>query len=75
MELEERFKGSLFGLATGDALGASVEGHARGSFPIVKEMIGGGPCQLEPGRWTDDASMALCLAMSLLESKGFDPKD
>ena len=30
---------------------------------------------LKPGEWTDDTSMALCLATSLLEKNGFDPKD
>jgi ADP-ribosylglycohydrolase len=30
-------------------------------------MIGGGPFQLKPGEWTDDTSMALCLAETLLE--------
>ena len=38
-------------------------------------MVGGGPFQLEPGQWTDDTSMALCLAESLIESGGFDAGD
>jgi len=38
-------------------------------------MIGGGPFNLEPGQWTDDTSMALCLAESLLEMDGFDAID
>jgi ADP-ribosyl-[dinitrogen reductase] hydrolase len=38
-------------------------------------MAGGGPFRLEPGEWTDDTSMALCLAESLLECDGFDPRD
>lgn len=38
-------------------------------------MAGGGPFNLEPGQWTDDTSMALCLATSLVETGGFDPKD
>ena len=38
-------------------------------------MIGGGPFGLKPGQWTDDTSMALCLATSLLECDGFDPTD
>lgn len=37
-------------------------------------MIGGGPFSLPSGYWTDDTSMALCLADSLIE-KGFDTKD
>ena len=38
-------------------------------------MIGGGPFGLEPGQWTDDTAMALCLAESLIEKRGFHPKD
>jgi ADP-ribosylglycohydrolase len=38
-------------------------------------MVGGGPFNLEPGEWTDDTSLALCLALSLIEKKGFDAKD
>jgi len=38
-------------------------------------MVGGGPFGLEPGQWTDDTSMALCLAESLIESGEFDAVD
>jgi ADP-ribosyl-[dinitrogen reductase] hydrolase len=38
-------------------------------------MMGGGPFQLGPGQWTDDTSMALCLATSLVERRGFDAAD
>ena len=38
-------------------------------------MVGGGPFGLKPGQWTDDTSMALCLAASLIETGGFDPMD
>ena len=38
-------------------------------------MIGGGPFDLLPGQWTDDTSMSLCLATSLIETDGFDPLD
>jgi ADP-ribosyl-[dinitrogen reductase] hydrolase len=38
-------------------------------------MTGGGPFGLRPGQWTDDTSMALCLATSLVECGGFDAKD
>lgn len=69
-----KFKGALLGLAIGDAIGAQVEFQTRGSFPPVTDMVGGGVFRLPAGAWTDDTSMALCLAESLLE-KGFDPKD
>ena len=71
----ERFKGSLLGLAAGDALGTTVEFAEPGSFKPVEDMAGGGVFRLKAGQWTDDTSMALCLAESLIESGGFDPVD
>src|SRR4051794_13885888 len=38
-------------------------------------MVGGGPFGLPRGAWTDDTSMALCLAESLVDRRGFDPID
>lgn len=38
-------------------------------------MVGGGPFRLRAGEWTDDTSMALCVAESLIEKNGFDPLD
>jgi len=71
----ERYRGSLLGLAVGDALGAPLEGLPPGSFEPVSGITGGVSHGLEPGRWTDDTSMALCLAESLLECRGFNPTD
>jgi ADP-ribosylglycohydrolase len=71
----DRFRGSLLGLAVGDALGTTVEFQKRGQFKTLVDMIGGGPFALAPGEWTDDTSMALCLATSLLERRGFDAHD
>lgn len=70
-----RFRGCLLGLAVGDAVGTTVEFKPRGSFPGVVDMTGGGPFNLLPGQWTDDTSMALCLAISLISRKSFDPVD
>lgn len=70
-----RFHGALLGLAVGDALGAAVEFKPPGSFEPVTGMRGGGPFGLQPGEWTDDTSMALCLAASLAEKNGFDADD
>ena len=71
----ERFRGCLLGLACGDAVGTTVEFQPRGSFPLVTDMVGGGPFNLQAGEWTDDTSMALCLGASLLECNAFDPED
>lgn len=70
-----RYRGALIGLACGDAIGTTVEFKPRGSFPDVVDMVGGGPFNLEPGQWTDDTSMALCLAHSLLDRAGTDAAD
>lgn len=75
MDISNRFRGCLLGLAVGDAVGTTVEFKPRGTFLPVTNMVGGGPFNLKSGQWTDDTSMALCLATSLLEKKGFDPKD
>lgn len=72
---QDRFRGCLIGLAVGDAVGTTVEFQPRGSFEPLTDMVGGGPFNLEPGQWTDDTSMALCLATSLVECGGFDAQD
>ncbi|SFX04999.1 ADP-ribosylglycohydrolase family protein [Marinospirillum alkaliphilum] len=72
---QQRYRGSLLGLAVGDALGTTLEFRERGSFEPISDMVGGGPFFLKPGQWTDDTSMALCLAHSLLECRGFDAED
>lgn len=74
-QLRSRRRGCLLGLACGDAVGTTVEFKQRGSFPPVTDMVGGGPFRLPVGAWTDDTSMALCLASSLVELKAFDPID
>ena len=75
MEPIERYRGCLLGLAVGDALGTTLEFKSPDTFEPLSDMIGSGPFNLKPGQWTDDTSMALCLAESLIECKGFDPKD
>lgn len=71
----DRYRGCLLGLAAGDALGVPLEFKPPGTFAPVDDMIGGGAFGLAPGYWTDDTSMALCLAESLLECGGFDAGD
>ncbi len=71
----DRARGALVGLAVGDAVGTTVEFLAPGTFEPLTDMVGGGPFHLEPGEWTDDTSMALCLAESLLDRGGHDATD
>lgn len=68
-----RFRGALLGLAAGDALGTTLEFRPPGTFEPLTDMVGGGPFRLGAGQWTDDTSMALCLAESLIEQDGFNP--
>lgn len=71
---ESRQRGTLIGLAVGDALGAAVEFQPRGTFHPVVDFRSGGPHGLNPGEWTDDTSMALALADSIAEV-GWDLND
>lgn len=75
MELADRYRGCLLGLAVGDAVGTALEFSPPGTFEPISDMVGGGPFRLQPGQWTDDTSLALCLAESLLACGGFDPVD
>ena len=67
--------GCLLGLAVGDALGCTLEFKKPNTFKPITTIVGGGYHKLEAGEWTDDTSMALCLAQSLIDCKGFDAKD
>ncbi len=69
LDTKQRFRGALIGLAVGDALGSSVEFQASGTFEPVGDITGGGVFGLPAGAWTDDTSMALCLADSPIEMK------
>ena len=89
MDIEsiDRWRGALLGLACGDALGMPFEfsdsmpvepvtemlPHERLRFPraIPDEQ----PLRLPAGSWTDDTSMTLCLAESLLECGDVDLRD
>lgn len=71
----DRYLGCLLALATGDALGTTLEFRPPGTFEPIDDMVGGGPFRLESDQWTDDTSMALCSAESLLACGGLDPED
>lgn len=67
---KDRCLGAFLGLAIGDAMGAPVEFETRGKFEPVTGYRAGGPFNLPAGYWTDDTSMAICLAESLLFCNG-----
>eukprot|EP01094_Clydonella_sp_ATCC50884_P006768 TRINITY_DN1595_c0_g3_i1.p1 TRINITY_DN1595_c0_g3~~TRINITY_DN1595_c0_g3_i1.p1 ORF type:complete len:438 (-),score=181.53 TRINITY_DN1595_c0_g3_i1:337-1650(-) len=79
-----RALGCGIGLPVGDALGAPLEfAPVRYGSEELKEMgqrdVWERPdynkFRLKSGQWTDDASMSLCVADSLLVNNGFDPLD
>ena len=71
----DRATGAMLGLAVGDAVGTTLEFKARDSYPLLTDMIGGGPFRLKAGEWTDDTAMSLALAESLITCGNLDPTD
>ena len=63
-------KAGILGLAVGDALGLPVEFKSREALisDPVTGMRGYGTYNQPPGTWSDDTSMTLCLADSLINS-------
>ena len=66
---------ALFGLAVGDALGVPVEFLSRATLKQrpVTDMMEYGTHHQPKGTWSDDSSLAFCLAHSLLN--GYNLKD
>ena len=73
--IRDRAIGALLGLAVGDAVGTTLEFKLRDTYPLLTDMVGGGPFDLKPGQWTDDTAMALALADSLAACGGLDEQD
>ncbi len=73
--IRDRAIGALFGLAAGDALGTAIEFSAKPARVVLHELVGDGPFDLKPGQWTDDTSMALALADSLIADPQLDASD
>lgn len=78
--MKDRARGILVGLAIGDALGAPVEFIPAPSDVHIREM--GDKIahfhknyRVPEGVWTDDTEMALCIADSLIEKRGYDSYD
>jgi ADP-ribosylglycohydrolase len=79
MQLLDRFRGSLLGVAVGDALGMPTEGYTAqeiiSRFGRVRDMMqapeGHFHTGLHAGQFTDDTEETLLLAESLIEASGF----
>ncbi|MBS7256220.1 ADP-ribosylglycohydrolase family protein [Flavobacterium branchiicola] len=73
--MRNKIESGLFGVAVGDALGVPVEFKSRTYLKEnpVTEMFGFGSHHQPIGTWSDDSSLAFCLAESL--SVGYDLND
>lgn len=72
----DRARAALFGVAVGDALGATTEfmtpAQIRDRYGVLREIVGGGWLKLSPGQVTDDTEMTLCVARGIVRSKRWD---
>ena len=77
--VRDRFRGTLLGLAAGEALGEPADfltaEQIEERFGVITEMVGGGCHGVAPGETTDATQMMLCLAQSLADVGGFEPED
>ncbi len=75
LTIEDRIKGGIYGVAVGDALGATVEftsrDEIRRKYGVLRDIVGGGWLNLRPGEWTDDTEMMLAVAEGIIA----DPED
>lgn len=75
MNTHDKLLGSFIGLFVGDAVGTTLEFKELGKQSRITDMIGGGVFRLEPGQWTDDGAMALCIAKSIIANHGINKSD
>ncbi|MDR1189617.1 MAG: ADP-ribosylglycohydrolase family protein [Bifidobacteriaceae bacterium] len=61
-EVKDRVAGVLLGQAVGDALGVPYEFVTPPIEAGTARMVGGGLGPFEPGEWSDDTQMAICVA-------------
>ena len=75
MENTDKTLGLLWGLVIGDCLGSPIQFTSKDGHPWITEMI---PCDIfrtPPGYWTDDSSMAFCVAESFARLGKYDRAD
>ncbi|MGM9986015.1 MAG: ADP-ribosylglycohydrolase family protein [Bacillaceae bacterium] len=68
----DKIKGALYGVAIGDALGATLEfmsiDEIKKEYPQgLTEIVGGGWLALTPGEVTDDTQMTIAVAKGIVE--------
>ena len=78
-ELLNKIKGSLYGFAIGDAMGATTEflnlEEVKSLYGKVDNIIGGGWLHLRPGEVTDDTEMTLCVAYAYRDAYSTDKEE
>lgn len=71
INLADRVRGGIYGLAVGDALGATLEFMSKeqiqARYGTLRDIVGGGWLNLRPGEWTDDTEMALAVAEGVIK--------
>ncbi len=75
LQTRDRAKGMFWGLVIGDCLGSPIQFTPKYAHRHITEME---PCDIfgcPPGYWTDDSSMAFCVAESVINRRGYDLKD
>jgi ADP-ribosyl-[dinitrogen reductase] hydrolase len=75
----DRYVGCLVGLALGDALGAPLEFLSReqiaATWGEVRDLLGGGWLNVDPGEYTEDTQLAVALGSSIAALGRVDPAD
>lgn len=81
METKDKIYGTIFGQAIGDALGLGTEfmskKEVREKYPdglkeysqIIRDYH---RAKFQPGSWSDDTDMMLCIANAIIEDKGIN---
>lgn len=75
IDLKDKFKGMFWGLVVGDCLGSPIQFTGKDDHEFITKMV---PCEhfhTPAGAWTDDSSMAFCIAESYVRLKRYDLKD
>ena len=70
--IKDRLKGSLYGFAIGDAMGATTEfmseDEIKSEYGKLTDIVGGGWLDLMAGEVTDDTQMSICVMEVLMKN-------
>src|SRR5437660_418436 len=77
--MRDKFEGCLLGLAIGDALAAIGKGETSSGiekkYGQIRDLMGGGRLNLEPGEYTDEGHMMLSVLESICTLRSFKPNN